>query len=170
MAKLRLENGSVRAVPAAFRSDRARMIAFDISMTLASIAVLLIAALYVVAPPVDSMAVEISQSAAAADSIVVYGTITDSEDKPVRSATLVVSRQDGGTLTRVATVPVAPDGTFNASIPAIAGTYRLVASVDVGGTVVRDTVTMQMVPGTAYGIAIELVQRDYFLFLPIGSY
>jgi len=149
---------------------RKREILLDVGLTIASMLVLVIAALYVVAPPAYTMAAEVSTSATAAGQIVVYGSVLDTDGRPVRSATVVVSRQDGETLTRVLTIPVAADGTFRGETTAVDATYRVTVSADVGGRIARDTLALEMTAGHAYGMNIELIGRDYFVFLPIPSY
>lgn len=147
-----------------------RAIAIDVSLTVTSIVVLLIAALYVVAPPRPSMATEVTTSVTTGTGAVVYGSVLDTADRPVKGATVVVSRQNGGTLERVLSLTAAADGTFKGDVPSPSGTYRITVSADVGGITARDTMSLALEPGRSYGIKAELTDSSYFVFLPIPSY
>jgi hypothetical protein len=142
----------------------------DIALTLVSMGVLLAIALYVVAPPAPTMAVEVTTAAAASQTAVVYGAVVDDDDKPVRGATVVVSQQADSGLVRVLSMSADATGAFRGEVPSPAGTYRITVSADVGGRTARDTTTLSLEPGRAYGIRAELQLRDYFIFLPLPTY
>ncbi len=150
------------------RKRRTRAVVLDVVLTGASVLIVLGIASLILTPPGRSMAVEVSDTQATAGEMVLYGTVVEDTGKPVRGATVVVTRDSTGQ--QVASLSSAADGTFRAALTPIADTYRIAASADVGGRMVRDTVRVDMSPGHAYGVRIELRSRDYFLFIALPSY
>jgi hypothetical protein len=148
---------------------RARL-AKDALLTLASLAILVIAGLSIFAPPRMSFAMDVTTQAISSDSAVVYGKVVDGSDRPVRGATVVIVREENGDSVQVAALATAPDGTFRTELTGPFGQHRVLVSADMGGNVVRDSTCFDIDGGHAYGVRVELVNRDYFVFLPVSSY
>ncbi len=142
----------------------------DAMLTLASLAILVVAGLSIFAPPRMSFAMDVSIQAISGDSAVIYGTVVDASDRPVRGATVVIVREMNGESVQVAALATAPDGTFRTVLPGPFGEHRVLVSADMGSRVVRDSQRFVVEGGHAYGVRAELVNRDYFVFLPISTY
>lgn len=99
-----------------------------------------------------------------------FGTVVDAAGKPVRGATVVVVRYVNGVSQNVVTLVSAADGTFFTTLSEPSGTHRLIASVDVGGKNVRGSATLEPQSGQTYGVKITLIEKSYFMFLPIPGY
>lgn len=150
------------------QSERLRPVIQDVALTGMSVVVVIVLVGLIFMPPGMSMAVESSAEGASATTMVLYGNVVDTNDKPVRAASIVVQRDDTGQ--QVAAVSSAADGTFRIELPPVAATYRIVAAADSGGRNVRDTIRLAMAPGLSYGLRVELKSRDYFLFIVMPSY
>jgi hypothetical protein len=157
---------------ASLLAGRQRDLATDVVLTLVSMVVLVVLALYVVAPPAPSMALDVTSGAAATagQPAVVYGTVVEGDGKPVRGATVVVSHQTSTGLVRVLSMTADATGAFRGEGPSPSGDYRVTVSADVGGRTARDTIGLALEPGRSYGLRAELVVRDYFIFLPLPTY
>lgn len=142
----------------------------DLLITGVSIVAVLLAVVYIAFPPGPTMAMTVTSQAISGDSGVIYGKVVDAAGKPIREATVVVVRETGGSPVQEASLTTAHDGTFRVMVGAPFGTRRVIVSADVGSSVARDTITVGVAGGHAYGITAELVDRDYFLFLPIVTY
>jgi hypothetical protein len=142
----------------------------DAVLTLASLAILVLAGLSIFAPPRMSFAMDVSTQAISGDSAVIYGTVVDASDRPVRGATVAIVREANGDSTQVAALTTAPDGTFRTVLSGPFGEHRVLVSADMGGRVVRDSQCFLVEGGHAYGVRAELINRDYFVFLPISTY
>jgi hypothetical protein len=78
--------------------------------------------------------------------------------------------ENGSRPEQVASLVPEADGTFRVEIEGKFGTHRVIVSADAGTRTARDTVTIEIEAGHAYGVSAELIQRDYFVFLPISTY
>lgn len=150
------------------RSERLRPLVQDVVLTGMSVVVVVVIAGVIFMPPGMSMAVESTAQGVSASTMVLYGDVVDTSDKPVRAASIVVQRDDTGQ--QVAATSSAADGTFRVELPPVAATYRIVAAADTGGRNVRDSIRLAMAPGLSYGLRVELKSRDYFLFIVMPSY
>lgn len=139
----------------------------DVVLSATSAAVVILVAWLLFMPPGVSMAISV-ESIAASGPITLYGRVIDQDGRPVRGASVVVVRDLDGV--QVASLGTAADGTFRTVITGGPGSYRVVASVSVGGRTVRDTTRIDMEPDHTYGVSVELQRRTYFLFLPLPSY
>lgn len=110
------------------------------------------------------------QPAPLAASAYLYGTVIDPAGKPMRGATVVIVRYVNGVSQRVTTLVSAADGSFSTTLVDPSGTYRIIASVDVGGNNVRGSTTFSPASGGSYGVQVTLIEKSYFLFLPIPGY
>lgn len=140
----------------------------DVMLTAVSVAVVVVVSWLLFMPPGISMAIDVQAVESAGPLMTLYGRVVDDVGKPVNGAGLVVQRDTDGV--QVANLASGPDGTFNVEIDGPAGSYRVVAAAAVGGRNVRDTTRIDMEPGYAYGVSIELQRREYFLFLPLPTY
>jgi len=121
----------------------------------------------VVPTPTDPPAEEVAPAALPA---YLYGQVVDPAGKPVRGATVAVMRYVNGVSERVVSLVSAADGTFSTTLAEPSGTYRIIASVDVGGKNVRGSTTLDPESGLSYGVRVTLIEKSYILFLPIPGY
>ena len=139
-------------------------------MTLGSVAVVLVVVLAVFSPPGETLALYVETSAIASDEAVIYGVVEDATGKRLRGATVVVVRENGEGPEQIASVETGTQGTFRVVVTERFGMHRVVVSADAGARTARDSIRIDVEPGSAYGITAELVQRDYFVFLPVSTY
>lgn len=125
--------------------------------------------------PAPAFAVDVvATEAVAADSIVFYGRVFQAgTEKPVRGTSVTAVRVEAdGVVRRVGLVAADPaDGTFRIEVkPAVAGTYRLIFEANISGATLRDAFTLEATPGSAYGVQAELINREYYVLLPLPGY
>jgi hypothetical protein len=77
-----------------------------------------------------------------------------------------------GSVSRVGLTTANPaDGTLRIQVqPAVAGAYRLVFEANLSQGTLRDAFTLEAAPGSAYGVQAELVNREYYVLLPLPGY
>lgn len=100
----------------------------------------------------------------------VYGSVVDTSNKPVRGATVVITRYVNGVSRRAASLTSSGAGLFSTSLADPSGTYRIVASADMGGRTVRGSTTFEPQAGVSYGVKVTLIEKSYFMFAPIPGY
>lgn len=147
----------------------------ELVVGLVSLAVVLYAAGYLLGQEDQSaFAFEVvTTNAASAGSIVVYGRTQDAAtSKPLRGVALTLARGNaGGSYTRVGTAASAADGTFSIEAQGTqAGDYRLLAEAEISQRTVRSAFTLNAVPGQSYGVDVRLVNKEYFVLLPLPGY
>lgn len=125
--------------------------------------------------PTPAFAVDVIETqTVATDSVVFYGRVFEAgTDKPVRGTSVTAVRVEAdGVVRRVGMVTADPaDGTFRMEVqPASAGTYRLVFEANISGATLRDAFTLEASPGHAYGMQAELINREYYVLLPLPGY
>lgn len=147
-----------------------REIVQDVVLTVLSLVIVGGAAMAIFTPPEKSIALGVESEPIASDVAIVYGTVVDVEGKPVRGARVAVIYENGNGPEQIASVSTAADGSFRVVSSGPFGTYRVVVAADIGTTTARDSITFQATAGHAYGITAELVNRDYFIFLPVVGY
>jgi 5-hydroxyisourate hydrolase-like protein (transthyretin family) len=122
----------------------------------------------------SAFAIEItSTQLAAANSVVAYGRVVDqATNKPVRGARITLDRANGtGSYTLLGTTTAAADGTFRIESPAtVAGSYRLVAEANVTAGTTRSAFAFAGTPGHAYHFNVNMVNKEYFVLLPLPGY
>lgn len=122
----------------------------------------------------SAFAIEITSTQLAdTNSVVAYGRVADqATNKPVRRARITLDRANGsGSYTLLGTSTAASDGTFRIeSAGAIAGSYRLIAETNVTAGTTRSAFSFSGTPGHAYHFNVNMVDKEYFVLLPLPGY
>lgn len=152
------------------RRQRRAAIIEDLVYTGLSLLVLVGIVAYLFMPPTISMAVDVQQQAVAGTSIIVYGSVLDLDDRAVRNASVVISKDTQTGFVQVASVTTGSDGTYRVELNDELAAYKVVVSADIGGSSAADTITTRMQPGQATQVSAVLQSEPYFLFVPIATY
>ena len=139
-------------------------------LTVSSLFIVAIAAFSIFAPPQKSLALEAYAETIPSDRAVIYGTVLDTEGKPVRGANIVVVYENGSGPVQIAALVPEADGTFRVETDGPFGTHRVIVSAAAGRQTARDSISLDVQAGNAYQITAELISREFFTFLPVSGY
>jgi hypothetical protein len=141
-----------------------KLVATRISAICASLLVLTVAVVYLVAPTTEALAVTLQSHHASVGKKheVIYGKVLNSSSKPIRGATITV----GDPLaTKTST-----KGVFREVLSLAPGKYSVGCSLRVGGKILHATTNAYLSYGSAYDLRCKVTVRNVLYVFPVGNY